>query len=113
MASDLSFVKFVAEQIQTAGELKYKSMFGDNGLFCDSKIIALICDNKLFVKPTAAGRSYIGNVTEVPPYPGAKPAFLIDDKIENSQWLSGLIKVSYGELPEPKPKKKSKKKNNK
>ncbi|OGV46413.1 MAG: hypothetical protein A2X46_09030 [Lentisphaerae bacterium GWF2_57_35] len=47
-------------------------MFGELAVYCDSKIVALACDNRLFVKPTRAGQGYIGEVVEVPSYPGAK-----------------------------------------
>jgi TfoX/Sxy family transcriptional regulator of competence genes len=105
MASDLSFIDFVIEQIENAGEITYKKMFGEYGLYSDGKIIALVCDNQLFVKPTKAGRTYIENVIESPPYPGAKPYFLIEDQLENRGWISELIRITVDELPEPKPKK--------
>ena len=50
-------------------------MFGEYGIWSDGKIFALICDNKLFIKPTEAGRAYFKDVVEVPAYPGAKPCF--------------------------------------
>lgn len=31
---------------------------------------------------------------------------LIEDKIEDSEWLSELVRISLDELPAPKPKKK-------
>jgi TfoX/Sxy family transcriptional regulator of competence genes len=108
MASTQNFVDFVKEQIENAGEITAKKMFGEYGIYADGKIFGLICDNKLFVKPTKSGREFIGNVVEAPPYEGAKPAFLIEDQIEDREWLSELIRISVKELPEPKPKKKMK-----
>jgi TfoX/Sxy family transcriptional regulator of competence genes len=109
MASDKSFVEFVLDQIENAGELKSRSMFGEYGVWADGKLFGLICDNKLFIKPTQAGRDYIENLVEAPPYPGAKLSFLIEDKLEDREWLSELVRISVKELPEPKPKKKKKK----
>ncbi len=106
MASDQKFVDFVIDQIANAGEITAKKMFGEYGIYSDGKIFGLICDNKLFVKPTKSGREFIGNVVEAPPYQGAKPSFLIEDKIEDREWLSELIRISVKELPTPKPKKK-------
>lgn len=106
MASDQQFVDFVTDQIKDAGEIVAKKMFGEYGIYADRKIFGLICDNKLFIKPTKSGREFIGEVKESPAYPGAKPSFLIEDKIEDSVWLSKLVKISLKELPEPKPKKK-------
>jgi len=110
MASDKEFVDFVLDQIENAGEITAKKMFGEYGVFSNGKIFALICDNKLFIKPTESGRAFIQNVVEAPPYEGAKPSFLIEDKIEDRDWLSELIRISLKELPEPKPKKKKKSK---
>ena len=105
MASDQNFVDFVLDQIKNAGVITAKKMFGEYGIYSDEKLFGLICDNKLFVKPTNSGREFIGNVLEAPPYEGAKPSFLIEDKIEDSEWLSELVRISIKELPQPKPKK--------
>ena len=106
MASDQKFVDFVLEQIENAGEITAKKMFGEYGIYSDGKIFGLICDNKLFLKPTESGREFIGEVVEAPPYEGAKPSFLIEDKIEDREWLSQLVRISLKELPMPKLKKK-------
>jgi TfoX/Sxy family transcriptional regulator of competence genes len=106
MASDQNFVDFVMEQIKNAGVITAKKMFGEYDIYSDEKIFGLICNNKLFIKPTISGREFIGNVVEAPPYEGAKLSFLIEDKIENSDWLSELIKISLKDLPAPNPKKK-------
>ncbi|NOY70477.1 MAG: TfoX/Sxy family protein [Deltaproteobacteria bacterium] len=109
MASDLSFVEFVVEQIQNAGVIRYRKMFGEYALYCNDKVVALMCDNQLFVKPTKAGKLFIGEIVEKPPYKGAKPSFLIEDQIENRDWISNLISITEEELPTPKPKPKKKK----
>ena len=75
MASDSDFVEFVVDQMENAGEIRYRKMFGEFTVYCNEKVVALICDNQLFVKPTEAGKSFIGSVVEAPPYPGAKPFF--------------------------------------
>ena len=109
MAVNLEFVEYIVENIADSGKVRYRQMFGGITLYCDEKVVALICDDKLYVKPTNAGRVFIGNVTEGCAYPGAKPSFLIEDKVEDSEWLTELIKLTAKELPVPKPKKKKKK----
>ena len=113
MASDLSFVEFVVDQFDEECAVTYKRMFGEFGLYSDGKIFALICDDQLFVKPTAGGRAFIGEVVEAPPYPGAKPSLLIGEQIEDAQWLSELARITARELPAPKPKKPKKPKSRK
>jgi len=109
MSSNKDFIEFITDQISDAGTVTYRKMFGEFAIYCDDKVVALVCDNRLFVKPTAAGRSFIGDVTEAPAYPGAKPAFLIEDKVEDREWVSELIKITAAELPVTKKKKKKRK----
>lgn len=104
MASDIEFVKFVTDQIDDRCEIGYRKMFGEYAVYSRGKVVALICDNQLFVKRTEAGRAFIGDVTEAPPYPGAKPAFLVGDDIEDAEWLTELIALTERELPRPRPK---------
>jgi TfoX/Sxy family transcriptional regulator of competence genes len=105
MASNKNFLDFVLDQINHAGEISAKMMFGEYGVYSDGKLFGLICDNQLFIKPTEGGRNFIGDVVEAPPYEGAKPSFLIEN-LEDSDWLSELVRITVKELPEPKPKKK-------
>lgn len=106
MASDQSFVEFITDQIENVGQITYKNMFGEYALYCEGKVVALVCDNQLFIKPTEGGRLFIGDVVEAPAYTGAKLSFLIDDRVEDRQWISDLIRITYEELPEQKIKKK-------
>ena len=109
MASDLSLVEYVVDQFAEDCGVTYKKMFGEFGLFSDGKMFAMICDDRLFVKPTEGGRAFIGDVVEAPPYPGAKPIFLIEDQIDDAEWLSELVRITTRELPVPKRKKRKKK----
>ncbi len=110
MASNKEFVDYVTDQIYNAGVITSRMMFGEYALYSGGKIFALICDNKLFIKPTEGGRIFIDEVVEAPPYPGAKLSFLIEEKLDDREWLSELVRITVRELPEPKPKKKKKKK---
>ena len=106
MSTRQSTIDFLLDQIKSGGAAATaKKMFGEYGLYCDGKIVALVCDDQLFVKPTAAGRTLIGEPLEKEPYPGAKPSFLIPgDQWEDHQWLGHLIRATAGALPPPKKK---------
>ena len=105
MASDQSTVDFIVDQIAGAGTVTSRKMFGEYAIYVDGKVAALVCDNRLFVKPTAEGRAFIGDPVEGSPYPGAKPCFLIEDRIDDGEWLTELARITARELPLPKPKK--------
>jgi TfoX/Sxy family transcriptional regulator of competence genes len=105
MATDPKTVAFIVDQLTGAG-VSARPMFGEYGLYSDGRMVALICDDQLFVKPTPGGRSFAGETAEAAPYPGAKPCLLIDiDRWDDADWLTSLIRVSAAEIPPPKPKK--------
>ena len=106
MASEQKFVDFIMDQMGFSGQVTNKKMFGEYGLYFDDKLFGLVCDNKLFIKPTQSGREYIHDVVEASPYPGAKPSFLIEEKLDDREWLRKLVKITIDELPALKPKKK-------
>ena len=109
MVSDADFVEYVVDQFDRSCEVTSKKMFGEYGLFSEGKMFALICDDRLLFKPTDGGRAFIGEVVEAPPYPGAKLCFLIEDQIDDGEWLSELARISTRELPVPKKRKKKSK----
>ncbi|NUM49090.1 MAG: TfoX/Sxy family protein [Anaerolineales bacterium] len=108
MASDINFVEYVVGQLEHLGEVSARKMFGEYAIYHKEKLVALVCDNQVFVKPTQAGRAFMGDVVEAPPYPGAKPSFLMGDQVEDKEWLGQLIRLTEKELPAPKPKKEKK-----
>lgn len=111
MATDQKIVDYITDQIGLSQKVTSKKMFGEFGLYFDTKLFGLICDNKLFIKPTQSGRIFIKEVSEVSPYLGAKPSFLIDEKLDDREWLRELVKITVAELPEPKLKKSKPRKN--
>jgi TfoX/Sxy family transcriptional regulator of competence genes len=113
VAQGLEFVEYVIDQVDDSCKLTHRMMFGGCTLYMDGKVVALICDDQLFVKPTKAGKELIGNVNEAPAYPGAKKSFLIEDQLEDRDWLTGLLRVTAAELPVPKLKKRKNKKEKK
>ena len=104
MPNDQDYIDFVIDQVD--GDVSFRHMFGGTTLYMNGKVVALICDNQLFVKPTEPGRDYIGTVVEAPPYEGAKNSFLIEDQVDDSEWLTGLFVTTEQALPLPKPKRK-------
>lgn len=107
MATKQSTVEYLTEQMSGAGAIRSRKMFGEYAIYCNDRVVALVCDEKLYVKPTKAGKDLIGSIEEAPPYPGAKPYFYISgDYWEDRDLLSQLIAKTAEELPLPKPKKK-------
>lgn len=108
MASDAHFVDYILEQMQGCGMLESRKMFGEYAIYCDQKVVALVCGNQLFVKITAQGQAFVDKASEpvllAPPYPSAKDSFLIQDQLDDHEWLVELMRITTDALPIPKPK---------
>ena len=107
MSSSQEFVQYAADKCSGAGRITYRKMFGEYGMYCDGKIFALICDDQFFIKITEAGKRLAPELSEAPPYDGAKPYFLIED-LDDRDFLTEFITETCRELPMPKPKSKKK-----
>ena len=105
MSTDAKTVAFIVEQAAMVGAVSAKPMFGEYGLYHDGKMVAMVCDNQLFVKPTSLGRAFAPEAKEAPPYPGAKACLLIDpERWDGGEWMSELFRISSTQLPLPKRK---------
>lgn len=108
MASDASFADYVVDQLGEAGRISQRKMFGEYAIYCNDLVVALVCDNQLFVKPTEAGRAYAGDLATAPPYPGAKLYLLIENQLEDRAWMAGLIRATVRDLVKGQTKPKAK-----
>lgn len=109
MATQERTVEYILDQLSSIGGISARKMFGEYGLSCDGKTVALICDDQLFVKPTAPGRALADDAAEVPPYPGARPSLLIDaERWDDPEWLAALIRATADALPAPLAKRQKK-----
>ena len=110
MASTVSTIEYIEDQLADVSGVHSRKMFGEYALYVGDKVVALVCDDELFVKITEGGREFVAeHYREGRAYPGAKPSLQIDaEMIEDQEWLCELIRITEAELPVPKPKKKKK-----
>lgn len=59
MASRQEIADYITAQISGAGAVRSSKLFGEYSIYCNDKVVALVADDQLFVKPTAAGRAYL------------------------------------------------------
>lgn len=104
MATTREFVEYVHEQSGLQDRLSYKKMFGEYALYLGGKVIALACDNSLFIKPTKAAQDLAISLPEQSPYPSAKPHLVADELLDDSDSLKQLLLATADALPAPKAK---------
>jgi TfoX/Sxy family transcriptional regulator of competence genes len=107
LTTSQSTIDFLLDQLASLSPVRVRKMFGEYALYYEDKVVALVCDNQLFVKITAPGRELVGeNYTEGEAYPGAKPSMVIGaEEIEDSERLCELIRITAAALPVPTPRK--------
>jgi TfoX/Sxy family transcriptional regulator of competence genes len=97
-------VDFILDQLAPL-PVRARAMFGEYGVYCGEKFVALICDDTLFLKPTAISGDYFSDSDLAPPYPGAKDHYVVSgDRLEDRDWLQDVFARTTELLPAPKPK---------
>ena len=107
MATKQSTIDYLLDQLSNISDVRARKMFGEYALYCQDKVVALVCDDELFVKITAEGKKFVGkNYEEGIPYSSAKPYMHVSgDMLEDQKFLGELISITAKSLPVAKPKK--------
>ena len=91
MASSPDVVEYICFQLRHAGDISFRKMFGDYGLYCGRTFFGLVCDNQLYVKITEPGLKMFPQQEQGCPYPGARPHFLVTE-LDDDRALSSLVR---------------------
>jgi TfoX/Sxy family transcriptional regulator of competence genes len=101
---------------QTAGDLvshlapieaTAKAMFGGYCVYVDGKVVGLVCDGRIFVKPTPETESLDTWADRAPAYPGAKDSWRLpnDALVSDPDRVVEAFRVTAAALPAPRPRK--------
>lgn len=104
MASRKEYLEFILGQLSELEEITHRAMMGEFIIYYRGKIVGGIYDDRLLVKPVKAARDYMPNASYELPYEGAKEMLLVED-VDNREFLTGLFRAMFDELPEVKRKK--------
>lgn len=85
--------------------LTARKMFGEYALYLDGKVVALVCDDQLFLRPTPRSIAALPDTPLAPPYPGAKDHLLVTDALDDPAPVITALRSLAEDLPAPKPKK--------
>ncbi len=103
MSTQQKTVDYLLDQLGNADNISTRKMFGEYALYADGKVVAFICDDKLFIKPTDAGKEFLQDPAMGHPYPGSKEYFHIPgDQWEDTKWLRELVTITAAAIPNPR-----------
>ena len=84
--------------------LSTRKMFGEYALYLQGKVVALICDDLLYIKPTPGALAVVAAPTMAPPYPGAKNHICLEAALDDPDLTIAALRAVAADLPEPKAK---------
>lgn len=107
MATSPDTIEFILEKLRYPARFKARAMFGEYALYADHKVVALVCDNLLFVKIMPESAELAEFCDTGAPYPGARPHYIVEeDQLSKLEYLPAMLFAMAKALPKPKPKKK-------
>ena len=90
------------DALATAGDLSARKMFGGHTLYLDGKIVGMICDDRLFIKPTPGAIAALPAARKDPPYAGARPHLAPDAALDDPDSVVAALRAAWADLPAPK-----------
>ena len=106
MATTQDYMEYVCEQLDGAGDIRYKKMFGEYMVYLNEKPIITVCDNTVFVKQLDAIEGLMQTAEKGFPYNGAKEHYILN--IDNSDFAKTVAIELEKVTPLPKPRKRKK-----
>lgn len=79
MSTQKETVEFILQKLGTPKRFSVRAMFGEYALYADSKVVALVCDDQLYIKILPASRELENLCEKDAPYPGAKPHYVLEE----------------------------------
>jgi TfoX/Sxy family transcriptional regulator of competence genes len=85
--------------------LTAKKMFGEAALYLDGTVVAFVCDDILFLKPTPAALAILPDAERGPAYPGSKDYIIASELLDDPDLCTRALRAVQSDAPPPKPKK--------
>jgi len=80
-------------------------MFGEYALYADGKVVALVCDDLLYVKIVPASNELERQCEKGQPYPGAKPHYIVEEgQLSRMESLPAMLCAVAQSISEKKKK---------
>ena len=80
MSTQKETIEFILEKLRHPKRFSARAMFGEYALYADGKVVALVCDDQLYVKIIPASKELEEVCEKGEPYPGAKPHYVVEEE---------------------------------
>ena len=107
MSTDKETIGFILEKLGSSKIFTARAMFGEYALYANGKVVALVCDDQLYVKIVPASAELEDLCEKGDPYPGAKDHYIVEeDQIDRIERLPEILCAIADSLPIKKNKQK-------
>ena len=105
MATSNETADFILTKLKHPGRITTKRMFSEFGLYADGKMVAVICDDRFYVKIAPVSAALADQCETGEPYPRAKPHDLVDEgQLSTISNLPAILFDLAEAMPIKKPK---------
>ena len=105
MATQKETVEFILSKLRHPDAFSTRAMFGEYALYADRKVVALICDDRLYVKILPASEELESLCEKGAPYPGARPHYIVEEgQLSRLENLPSILLAISRALPAKKKK---------
>jgi DNA transformation protein and related proteins len=109
MPTQKETIEFILGKLRDRSRFSARAMFGEYALYADGKVVALVCDDLLYVKILPASKSLERQCEIGEPYPGAKPHYLVEEgQLSTMENLPAILCAIAESIPDKKTKAKRK-----
>ncbi len=106
MATGPDTIEFLLEKLRHPKRFAARKMFGEYALYADGITVALVCDDTFYVKILPASAELEDVCEKGPPYPGARPHYIVEEEqLTQLEQLPNILFDIAESLPKPKKKK--------
>jgi DNA transformation protein len=107
MATQKETIEFILSKLRDRDRFSARAMFGEYALYADGKVVALICDDLLYVKILPESVALERLCDKGRPYPGAKPHYVVEEgQLSTITDLPAILGAIAASIPRKKAKRK-------
>ena len=103
MATQRATIDFLLEKLREPKRFSARAMFGEYALYADGRVVALVCDDRFYVKRLPASQTLEPIREQGHPYPGAKLHYIVEEgQLTSLPALASILFALAKSLPEKK-----------
>ena len=103
MATTRDEAEAIVAHLAPVADIRIRAMMGGWLVYSDGVLVGQVNEGELFLKPTVEAAELTSALERRSPYPGAKPAWVIDaGHLNDAEWLRGVLRRTTDALRPPR-----------